>query len=135
MVGLHEPYNRGAVVDDMRKDADLQISFFEDIFLREKCSFTQAVDDALQHTIGRPTGIELDLDCIAGVLSSAATPVGLTTLQARQYVARCAQKAEVAYLHLTEGATQLCDGRTDGSTAKLLAYLASDFMKTMLGKL
>ena len=67
-----------------------------------------------------------------GVLSSAATPAGLSALHARQYLHFTAQDAKVAYLHICEGAGQLTDGRRDESTGKLISYLVTDFMKAHL---
>jgi len=128
MVGLHSAYNSQTVLADISNDADLHCSCYEDIFLQEGPGFSQAVDDAIMHTAGLPTGIELDLDCIAGILSSAATPCGITVLQARQYLRQCMEMAQVAYVHLTEGAVQLRDGRADNSTAKLIAYLVHDII-------
>lgn len=133
IIGLHRNYNSRNVLKDIRQDTDLQVSFYEDIFLRDMMTFQESVLEAIDHTAGKPTGIELDLDCIAGVLSSAATPAGISALQARQYVRWCAQSSQPAYLHLTEGAVQLRDGRTDGSTAKLVAYLVSDFIRGFNG--
>jgi formiminoglutamase len=129
VVGLHQNYNAQDIVNELKEDPDLCYWFYEDIFLRKKLSFEDAVMDAISKTKGKPVGIELDLDCIEGVLSSAATPCGISTLQARQYITWCAQEAKPAYLHLTEGATKLNDGRTDMTTAKLVAYLFSDFIK------
>jgi formiminoglutamase len=129
VVGLHQNYNAQNILDELKDDPDLSYCFYEDIFLRNKLSFEDAVMDAIARTKGKPTGIELDLDCIEGVLSSAATPAGITSLQARQYITWCAQEAKVAYVHLTEGAVKLNDGRTDVTTAKLVAYLVSDFIK------
>jgi formiminoglutamase len=126
MVGLHRAYNSGAVLKDLASDPSLHFSFYEDIFLEEQLSFNDAVDSALRHTAGKPAGIELDLDCIKGVLSSAVTPSGIDVLQARQYLHHCMRKADVAYVHITEGAVRLRDGREDISTAKLIAYLIRD---------
>jgi formiminoglutamase len=129
IVGLHRNYNSNAVLSDLSEDADIHHAFYEDIFLWQEQSFKEAITAAIAHTKGLPTGIELDLDCIERVLSSAATPCGITTLEARQYLVQCAGTAKPAYLHLTEGAAELRDGRKDGSTAKLIAYLVSDFIK------
>ncbi len=129
VVGLHENYNSREIVAEISQDPAIHHSFYEDIFIREQQTFRQAVTAAIRHTEGAPCGIELDLDCIAGVLSSAATPCGINTLQARQYVSWCAAETEAAYLHITEGAVRLQDGRTDASTAKLIAYLVTDFLK------
>jgi formiminoglutamase len=131
IVGLHENYNSAAIIADLDADTDLHYSFFEDIFLRKSLSFEEALRQAAFHTQATFTGIELDLDCIQGVLSSAATPSGISSLQARQYIHYCTQHTKPCYLHLTEGASQLANGRADMSTGKLIAYLVSDFIKGM----
>ncbi len=131
IVGLHRNYNSQPMLDAMAADEDFQVSFFEDIFLHEKTSFSAAVDEAIHFTADAPTGIELDLDCIQGTLSSAATPSGITPLEARKFVHRCRQHTTPAYLHLTEGAVALHDGRQDKMTAKLAAYLVTDFIRGM----
>jgi formiminoglutamase len=133
VIGLHENYNSEQVLSDIRSDKDIWCCFYEDIFLHERFGFAEAVDKALDHTAGKPTGIELDLDCIERTLSSASTPSGITALMARQYINSSA-RADVAYLHLTEGATALSDGRKDPLTAKLVAYLVTDFIKAHANK-
>lgn len=129
ITGLHEHYNSAAVMADIETDASIRYSTFEDIFLRGKQTFDEALTTAISHTAGTPCGIELDLDCIEGVLSSAMTPTGLSSLLARRYVTRCAAETHAVYLHLTEGATELSDGRVSGTTGKLIACLVSDFIK------
>ena len=129
LIGLHENYNSEAVMSELISDETIQFSTYEDIFLRNNEDFEQAVLQAINFTDGLPTGIELDLDCVQNVLSSASTPSGISTLQARQYVYLTANKANTAYLHLTEGATKLANGKQDLSTGKLIAYLVSDFIK------
>lgn len=129
IVGLHQNYNAQNIIDELTDDPDLSFTFYEDIFINGKISFEEAIKFAIAKTKGKHTGIELDLDCIEGVLSSAATPAGITPLHARQYLTTCALEAKVAYLHIAEGATALNDGRTDNSTPKLVAYLVSDFIK------
>lgn len=128
-LGLHEAYNSADVVADLRADPRVQLHFFEDIFLREKYSWDAAVDFALEHTAENSTGIEFDLDCITGVLSSAATPAGLPVMQARRTLYRLAGAADAAYLHLPEGAARLADGRTSALTGKLIATLLLDFIR------
>lgn len=129
VVGLHENYNSKPVLLDMTMDKDIHYSFFEDIFIRNKMSFEAAIQAAIHHTQPSFTGIELDLDCIERVLSSAQTPSGISVLQARQYIYQCALYTKACYLHLTEGATALVNGKEDSSTGKLIAYLVSDFIK------
>ena len=128
-LGLHEAYNGAEVVAGLRADPRSQLHFFEDIFLREKYSWDAAVDFALEHAAGHPTGIELDLDCITGALSSAATPAGLPAMEARRTLYRLTRAANVAYLHLPEGASRLADGRQSALIGKLIATLVLDFIR------
>ncbi len=134
VVGLHENYNSAAIVSEFEEDPGLNCSFYEDIFVRGRLDFDAAITAAIRHVSGRKCGIELDLDCVERVLSSAATPAGISSLDARRYLYRCALELEPAYLHIAEGAVALADGRTDASTGKLIAYLVSDFLKAMLEK-
>ena len=126
---LHENYIPQTVLMDIHNDPFIDYVSYEDIFIREKKNFIQAVAHATGFTEDTFTGIELDLDSIENVLSSAAAPSGISVLQARQYVTFAAQDAKVAYLHICEGATQLSDGRRDETTGKLISYLVSDFIK------
>jgi formiminoglutamase len=132
IVGLHENYNSQSVVDELNADSDIAYSTYEDIFLDDKLDFDTAMGDAINHTSGSATGIEIDLDCIEHVLSSAATPSGIKTVQARRYIATCAKKVNTAYLHITEGAVKLKSGKEDIYTAKLAAYLVTDFMRNCM---
>lgn len=129
VIGLHENYNAQHIINDLKDDPDLGYYYFEDIFLRGKYTFEEILEKTIARMAGRPTGLELDLDCIEGVLSSAVTPCGITSQHARTYITECASGLHPAYLHLTEGAVKLNDGRADATTAKLVAYLITDFIK------
>ncbi|HMC84809.1 MAG TPA: hypothetical protein VKI61_04760, partial [Chitinophagaceae bacterium] len=106
---------------------------YEDIFIHEKRNFRQAVGHATSFTEDNYTGIEIDLDCIEGILSSAATPAGISALHARQFTNYAGIDSKPAYLHICEGAVQLHDGRKDETTGKLISYLVSDFIKADSG--
>lgn len=129
IIGLHENYVTQSILLDIHNDPFVDYISYEDIFLRERKNFIQAVAHATGFTEDSYTGIELDLDCVENVLSSAVSPAGITSLQARQFVTFAAQDSKVAYLHICEGATQLSDGRKNESTGKLISYLVSDFIK------
>ena len=75
------------------------------------------------------------MDSIENALSSAATPCGISSLHARQYVNFAATDSKVAYLHICEGAaelSELSDGRISESTGKLISYLVLDFLKALI---
>lgn len=129
VVGIHENYLPQNVWFDIVNNPFIDCITFEDIFVHEKRSFKQAIAHAIEFTEDNYTGIELDLDCVSQVLSSAHTPCGILAKDARQYVSFAAASLKPAYLHICEGATQLSDGKTDGSVGKLISYLVSDFVK------
>lgn len=129
VVGLHENALSQNVLLEINNNTSIQYTSYEQIFLREEITFIHAVANAIGFTENTRTGIEVDLDCIENILSSAATPAGITVLQARQFITFVAQDAKAAYLHVCEGATSLADGRTNSTTGKLICYLVTDFIK------
>ncbi len=129
IIGLHENYNSQSMMDDLYQNTRIQYTTYEDIFLRGILSYEQALQLAITFTKVGMTGIELDLDAVEQVLSSAQTPCGVSTLQARQYLWMAASELQPAYLHIAEGAIKTEDGRMSSTTGKLIAYLVSDFVK------
>ena len=129
VLGVHENNMSQNVLTDVHNNPFIDFITFEDIFLHERRNFIQAVAHATGFTEDTYTGIELDLDCVENILSSAASPVGITVLQARQYITFTATDAKAAYLHICEGAVQLKDGRRNESTGKLISTLVCDFVK------
>jgi len=129
VIGVHENYLPQNVWLDIVNNPFLDFISYEDIFIQEKRNFVQAVAHAIDFTDDNFTAIELDLDCIENVLSSASSPSGIRSMHARQYVNLCAAQSKPCYLHICEGATRLSDGRTSESTGKLISYLVSDFVK------
>jgi formiminoglutamase len=129
VIGVHENYIPQNVWLDIANNPFFDFISFEDIFLHEKRNFIQAVAHATGFTDDTYTGIELDLDCIEYTLSSAATPVGISPVHARQYISFAATDTKTAYLHICEGASFLSDGRKSETTGKLISYLVSDFIK------
>jgi len=129
IIGLHENTISQSVLMDIHNNPFIHYSTYEDIFIHERINFIQAIAQATGFTKDTYTGIELDMDAIENVLSSAYNPCGITVLQARQYINFTATDSKAAYLHLCEGATQLGDGAKDNKTARLLSYLVSDFVK------
>ena len=79
-------------------------------------------------------GIEIDLDAITNVPSSAKTSSGLSPIQARQYVYQSAKQLNTLYFHIAEGAPILSHIKADNKTGKLIAYLISDFIKGITEK-
>lgn len=129
VIGIHENYLQQNVWVDFVNNPFIDFITYEDIFIHEKRNFIQAVAHATSFTSDNFTGIELDMDSIQNVLSSASSPCGINTLQARQYMNFIATDSKVAYVHICEGATKLDNGETNPSAGKLISYLVSDFVK------
>jgi len=129
IVGVHENYLQENIWIDLVNNPFIDFISYEDIFIHEKRNFIQAVAHATGFTEDNYTGVELDLDVIENVLTSASTPSGITPLHARQYVNFAAIDCKVAYLHICEGATKSDNTESSSSTGKLISYLVSDFIK------
>jgi formiminoglutamase len=135
VIGLHENYNSQNVLDELKKHYDrIQYSFFEDIFIREELEFKNTVIKAIDFTGDTYCGIELDMDTVQNIPSSAKTSSGISANQARQYITWCAKNTNPAYLHIAEAAPVLSHIKTDNKTGKLIAYLITDFVKEMMLK-
>ncbi len=132
VIGLHENYITQNTWMDMVNNPFVDCITFEDIFVKEKQNFMQAVAHAAGFTEDTLCGIELDLDCIENTLSSATSPSGISSQNARQFINYTASTTRPAYLHICEGATNLADGRINTQTGKLISYLVSDFVKAIL---
>lgn len=131
VIGLHENYIQQNVWKDIVDNPFADCVSYEDIFIHEKRTFLQAIAHAIDFTNDTLVGIELDVDCIENTLSSASSPVGLTVNNARKYIHYTAAGSNPAYLHISEAATKLEDGRINNSTGKLISYMVSDFIKVM----
>jgi len=120
MYGLHQNYNNEATVNEIETNSKLNAVFFDDILKgTDDQDFIAKIDSI--------AGLEIDLDCIQNVLSSAETPSGFTVNEIRKLI--LTTRAHFSYMHISEGATRLLDGRVSKLTSKLIAYLISDFVK------
>lgn len=126
VLGLHQRYNSQQILDDLRRDKHF-FTFHEDYlfgsrnYLDEFRSLRLKLSDNNNFL-----GIELDLDTIERMPSSALSPVGISIFTARQYLYCLGKSKNVAYLHLPEGAPQ--NKHEDIIVGKTLAYLVSDFV-------
>ena len=80
-----------------------------------------------------PFGIELDLDAIPNIPSSAMTLSGFSVDKARHFVYYFGKHQNASYFHICEGAPTLDDSKNNHLTGKLIASLITDFMKAKIG--
>lgn len=125
-LSIHENYIQDVIRHELNLTEEIQYVTFEDIFIREKISWLNAMEKAVRF-VGDThyTGIELDLDSIENFPASAVSPCGVTFRDALQYVDHMAARCKVAYLHVCEGiATQ-----DHGRVGKAIAYIVCQFVK------
>lgn len=134
--GLHESYNSKGLFNALKEQKErIKFNTYEEIEVRTTKNFTVELDLAHSFVKNDTYGIELDLDAIPGVYSSAMTLSGFSVQQARQFVSFMANHRNASYFHICEGAPDLDTTNNNHLTGKLIAYFITDFMKSKLGKL
>ena len=132
---IHEQYNTASVLKDFTtNNQHLYYSTYEDVFVRESKPFTKTLQQNIAFVKKDVCGVEIDLDAITNVPSSAKTSSGISPVQARQYVYQCGKQLEALYLHIAEGAPILSHIKADNKTGKLIGYLIADFIKGVSDK-
>ncbi|MCE3259426.1 MAG: arginase family hydrolase, arginase/agmainase/formiminoglutamate hydrolase [Bacteroidetes bacterium] len=127
---MHEQYNNRAALEQFKNDPQhLFYTTYESVFVREETEFKTALMQNIGFVKGEACGVEIDLDAITNVPSSAKTSSGISPIQARQYIHQCSKAVKPLYLHIAEGAPVLAHIKADNKTGKLISYLMTDFIK------
>ena len=131
--GLHENYISKNVLDILKNLED-RVSFntYDAIKIRQEKSFDQEMVSALEFIQNDCYGIEIDLDAIPNIASSAMTLSGFSVEELRQFVNYFASNKNATYLHICEGAPDLGEEKNNHLIGKLIGYLVTDFIKSNL---
>lgn len=122
--GLHQSYNSEHMIMAMENTRNVAFDFLEDITYLDK-RLMEAIEFVYDDHV--PCGIELDMDAIRFMPSSAISPSGFSLEQARHFVRKCAKSLKPAYLHLPEAAP--ATEEEERLVGKALSYLVCDFIK------
>jgi formiminoglutamase len=123
-IGLHKAYNSEHIFTFLEQN-NCYYTFFED-YIKNPDGFYEDIDIVCDRAKNNVVGLDIDLDSIAFMPSSAFTPSGLNLEHVRYLVQKMGSLNETKYLHLTEGAAKSdIEKRTIG---KALAYLCWDFI-------
>jgi formiminoglutamase len=74
-------------------------------------------------------GIEIDLDAIPNIASSAMTLSGFSVEELRQFISFFGKNKNATYIHICEGAPILGEEKNHHLIGKLIGYLVTDFIK------
>lgn len=130
MIGLHESYLNEHMATRIAREERLHATTL-DALLRGERSVPEACAQARAFVGTQPCALEVDLDVVAGMAASAASPSGLSADELRRCVSALAAGVDARALHVCEG----IPGEGDASGAgKLAALVACDFIKAVQGR-
>jgi len=121
VLGLHQSYNSESMLQDLEKQG-VDFSFFED-YIDDKEDFYRDLSKFKDKQIG----LEIDMDTIKQMPSSAYTPSGFSVEEMRRAIRLLSSSSEVVYLHLPEAAPQ--NEREATFVGKVITYMVTDFIK------
>ncbi|MBW4362161.1 formimidoylglutamase [Flavobacterium taihuense] len=128
--GLHENYTSKSVLDIIKKIEDrVRYNTYDSVNIRKEKDFNLEMVTALDFIKNDPFGIEIDLDAIPNIASSAMTLSGFSIEELRQFISFFAKNRNATYLHICEGAPDLGEDKNSHLIGKLIGYLVTDFMK------
>ena len=128
--GLHENYTSKSVLDSLKKIEDrVKFNTYDEIQIRKQKKFEPEMYSALEFIKEDCFGIEIDLDAIPNIASSAMTMSGFSIEKLRQFVYLFGNNQNASYIHICEGAPDLGDEKNTHLVGKLIGYLVTDFMK------
>ena len=129
--GLHENYTSKSVLDIIKKIEDrVRYNTYDSISIRREKDFDKEMSQALEFVNDDSFGIEIDLDAIPNIASSAMTMSGFSVEQLRQFISFFGKNKNASYLHICEGAPDLGEEKNNHLIGKLIGYLVTDFIKS-----
>jgi formiminoglutamase len=119
---LHENYNNQTILDSFTQNSNLFFESFDNMLRDTAISFDQFLGK-----FSNDFGLELDLDSIKNMPTSAITPVGYTEEEVLDLLIQVSKSKKVLYYHLAEGSPQVNNSYKVG---KFLAYAVTTIIKT-----
>ncbi|MEC5167409.1 formiminoglutamase [Flavobacterium sp. PL11] len=129
--GLHENYVSKSVLDIIKKIEDrVRYNTYDSIAIRKEKHFDTEMEKAAEFMSKEHFGLEIDLDAIPNIASSAMTLSGFSIENLRQFISFFAKNKNVSYLHICEGAPDLAEDKNNHLIGQLIGYLITDFIKS-----
>ncbi|WP_144211374.1 formimidoylglutamase [Shewanella donghaensis] len=117
VLGLHELKNSETTLEQLSLFGGHWHSF-QQIWVRREIELSQALQEiaANLNQTQLPVALEIDVDAIAKMPSSASTFAGIPLLDACHYIHYMAKHCQCAYLHIAEAAPQCHDAGNAAGT-------------------
>lgn len=123
--GLHRNYTSQEIKDRLKaQEDDIKIAWFEHLMLSRGSSIFQATIEADNFICDDDYGVEIDLDAIANMGSSAMNPIGFSIIDARSFTKHFSRQKNCRYVHICEGAPVY--ELFPNQVGKVISYLVSD---------
>ena len=130
--GAHENYLNKFMIKQFKEyNQRIKLLTFEELKIRFEKDFITSANNIQKLIKLKPYGIEVDVDAIKNIASSAMSSSGFTVTEARQFVNLMAGNQNACYLHICEGSASLTPF-PENMLGKLLTYLVTDFIKAQL---
>ncbi|WP_224490323.1 formimidoylglutamase [Robertkochia flava] len=129
MFGIHENYTSKKIFKKIDQEDRIAYNTFEELFIRREKGLEFEINESINFVKGGKFGLEVDMDAIAYMPSSAHSPCGLSLETVRQMVFNASRSKNATYLHLCEAAPDPDNPKEMALTGKALAYLVSDFIR------
>src|SRR5690606_25809013 len=130
VLGLHESYNSKYMLDQSENGAFEYITF--DRMIGDNIDFEQTIARASEYVNHGPVGIEIDLDSIENMPTSAKSPSGFSVNDVRYFSKKVVESLQSVYVHIAEGAPK--DPQEQNMVGKTVSYLIADICKVYLKK-
>lgn len=128
--GLHESYTSKSVLKKLRDLQDrVQFNTYDEINIRREKNYEEQMNLAHNFIKENHYGIEIDLDAVPNIPSSAMTLSGFSVEELRRFIYFFGKHQNAAYLHICEGAPSLGNEKNNHLVGKLIGYLITDFIK------
>lgn len=130
--GLHENYITEAISENIDNWADdIDFNTFEETHVRYETDMEAEAVRALQFVSATPSGfgLEIDMDVVLNMPSSAMSPSGFTLEEVRRLNYIFSRSKKIRYLHICEAAPNLSKSEEIIRVGKALTYLVTDFIR------
>lgn len=128
--GLHENYISEAIYDEMERYAPrVGFNTYESMRVRGERDFEREAQRVIDFMGAERFGLEIDVDAMAFIPSSAYTPSGFSVGDVRRLIHLWVHDRQPRYVHICEGAIPNGNPQDAIAVSKTVIYLLTDIIR------